>query len=113
MVEILAGALTEGGVSNSEESRSRPFFGGNGIFIMAIDIGQITDLSGFKKRVDGLLRTVKNSPKAQKATYEIIIPGERERRIKEKLLREGIFVEDKTWSQLATLAKELKIKLPV
>ncbi|MCK4583346.1 Ldh family oxidoreductase, partial [Candidatus Bathyarchaeota archaeon] len=55
LVEILTGALTEGGVSNSEEYRSRPFYGGNGIFMMAIDVGQITELDAFKKRVDDLL----------------------------------------------------------
>jgi len=112
LVEILTGALTEGGVSNSEEYRSRPFYGGNGIFMMAIDVGQITNLDNFKKRVDGLLRTVKNSPTAP-GYDEIIIPGEPERRKKEKLLREGIFVEEQTWNDLASLAKELKIKLPV
>lgn len=112
LVEILTGALTEGGVSNSEEYRSRPFYGGNGIFMMAIDVGQITNLDDFKKRVDGLLRTAKNSPTAT-GYDEIIIPGEPERRKKEKLLREGIFVEDQTWNDLASLAKELKIKLPV
>ena len=112
LVEILTGALTEGGVSNSEEYRSRPFYGGNGIFMMAIDVGQITNLDSFKKRVDDLFRKVKNSPKAP-GYDEIMIPGEPERRIKEKLLREGIFVEDQTWNDIASLAKELKIKLPV
>ena len=112
LVEILTGALTEGGVSNSEEYRSRPFYGGNGIFMMAIDVGQITNLDDFKKRVDGLLGTVKNSPTAPEYD-EILIPGEPERRKKEKLLREGIFVEEQTWNDLASLAKELKIKLPV
>jgi len=61
---------------------------------------------------DGLLRTVKNSPKVP-GYDEIIISGEPERRMKEKLLREGIFVEDKTWNDIASLAKGLKIKLPV
>ncbi len=111
LVEILTGALTEAGVSNSDEYRSRPFYGGNGIFMMAIDVRQITNLEDFKKRVDGLLRTVKNSPTVP-GYDEIIIPGEPERRKKEKLLREGIFVEDKTWDDLALLAKELNIKLP-
>ena len=111
LVEILTGALTEGGVSNSEEYRSRPFYGGNGIFMMAIDVGQVTDLNAFKKRVDGLLRTVKNSPKAP-GYDKILIPGDPERQTKERLLREGIFVEDKTWNDLASLAKELKVKLP-
>ena len=55
---------------------------------------------------------MKNSPKVP-GYDEIIISGEPERRMKEKLLREGIFVEDKTWNDIASLAKGLKIKLPV
>ena len=112
LVEILTGALTEGGTSNSEEYRSRPFYGGNGIFMMAIDVGQITDLDKFKERVDNLLKKVKDSPKAP-GYDEILIPGEPERRKKKKLLSEGIFVEDKTWNDIASLAKELNIKLPL
>jgi uncharacterized oxidoreductase len=112
LVEILTGALTEAGVSNSDEYRSRSFYGGNGIFMMAIDVGQITDLDSFKKRVDDLLRSVKISSTAP-GYDEILIPGDLERRKKKKLLREGIFVEDKTWNELISLAKELKVKLPV
>jgi len=112
LVEVLTGALTEGGVSNSDEYRSRPFYGGNGIFMMAIDVAQVTDLDAFKRRVDGLLRTTKNSPKAP-GYDEILIPGDPERRKKEKLLKDGIFVEDKTWNDLVALAKELKVKIPV
>ncbi len=112
LVEILTGALTEGGVSNSEEYRSRPFYGGNGIFMMAIDVGQITELDKFKKRVDNLLSSVRSSATAP-GYDEILIPGEPERRMKEKRLKEGIFVEDKTWGDLTALAKELKVKPPI
>jgi uncharacterized oxidoreductase len=112
LVEILTGALTEGGVSNSEEYRSRPFYGGNGIFMMAIDVGKVTELEMFKKRVDNLLRTVKNSPTAP-GYNEILIPGEPERLKKEKRLRDGIFIEDNTWDKLTGLAKELNVKTPI
>jgi LDH2 family malate/lactate/ureidoglycolate dehydrogenase len=112
LVEILTGALTEGGVSNSEEYRSRPFYGGNGIFMMAIDVGQVTELDAFKRRVDDLLSSVKNSPTAP-GYDEILIPGEPERLKKEKRLKEGIFVEDKTWGDLTALAEELGVKIPV
>jgi len=112
LVEILTGALTEGGVSNSEEYRSRPFYGGNGIFMMAIDVGQITELDAFKRRVDDLLSTVRDSPTAP-GYEEILIPGEPERLKKEKRLKEGIYVEDKTWGDLKALAEELDVKIPV
>ena len=111
LVEILTGALTEGGVSNSEEYRSRPFYGGNGIFMMAIDVGKVTELDAFKRRVDDLLSSVRDSPTAP-GYDEILIPGEPERLKKEKRLREGIFVEDKTWGDLVVLAEELGVKPP-
>lgn len=112
LVEILTGALTEGGVSNSEEYRSRPFYGGNGIFMMALDVEQITELEAFKKRVDTLIRAVKYSPTAP-GYKEILIPGEPERQKKEKRLREGIYIEANTWSNLTSLAKELDVKIPI
>ena len=112
LVEILTGVLSEAGVANSDEYNSRPFYGGNGIFMMAIDVGQMTDLNKFKKRVDDLFTSIKNSPKAP-GYDEIIIPGDRERRIKKKLLKEGIYVEENTWNDIVSLVKELNIKPPV
>jgi uncharacterized oxidoreductase len=111
LVEILTGALTEAGVSNSEEYRSRPFYGGNGIFMMAIDVKQITDLESFKKRVDNLLNSVKNSPTAP-GYEEILIPGEPERIKKAERLEKGIFIEEKTWNDIVTLARELNVIIP-
>ena len=112
LVEILTGVLSEAGVANSDEYNSRPFYGGNGIFMMAIDVGQMTDLNKFKKRVDDLFTSIKNSPK-DPGYDEIIIPGDRERRIKKKLLKEGIYVEENTWNDIVSLVKELNIKPPV
>jgi uncharacterized oxidoreductase len=111
LVEVLTGALTEGGASNSEEYRSRPFYGGNGIFMIAIDVAQITNLDQFKKRVDNLLRTVKNSATAP-GYNEILIPGEPERRKKAERQKKGIYIGDKTWDDLVSLATELNVKIP-
>jgi uncharacterized oxidoreductase len=111
LVEILTGALTGAGCSNSEEYRSRPFYGGNGVFMMAIDVGQITELNDFKKRVDDLLYKVRTSPTAP-GYDEIMIPGEPERREKAKRLKKGIFVEDATWKSITDLAEELGVLIP-
>jgi uncharacterized oxidoreductase len=111
LVEILTGILTEAGTSNSDEYRSRPFYGGNGIFMMAIDIGKITDLDMFKGKVDDLLRKVRESPTAP-GFEEILIPGDPERRSKEKRLRDGIYIEDMTWGDIVALAEELGVPIP-
>jgi uncharacterized oxidoreductase len=111
LVEILTGILTEAGTSNSDEYRSRPFYGGNGIFMMAIDIGKITDLDIFKGKVDDLLRKVKESPTAP-GFEEILIPGDPERRSKEKRSRDGIYIEDRTWGDIVALAEEMGVPIP-
>jgi uncharacterized oxidoreductase len=111
LVEVLAGALTGAGCSNSEEYRSRPFYGGNGVFLMAINVGRLTDINAFKSRVDDLFRTIKNSPTAP-GVQEILIPGELERRMRKQLLREGIYIEEKTWSDIEGLCRELNVAIP-
>jgi LDH2 family malate/lactate/ureidoglycolate dehydrogenase len=111
LVEILTGALTGAGCSNSEEYRSRPFYGGNGIFMMAIDVGRLTDIKDFKKRVDDLFRSVKNSPLAP-GYDEILIPGDPERRKRVEKLRDGVYIEDETWNDIRALGKELNIEVP-
>jgi len=111
LVEVLTGALSGAGCSNSEEYRSRPFYGGNGMFMMAIDVGRIADLGGFKRRVDDLFRSVKGSPVAP-GFEEILIPGDPERRMRERRLREGVFIEDQTWGEIRVLGEELGVEVP-
>ena len=111
LVDILTGALSGAGCSNSEEYRSRPFYGGNGVFMMVININKITDISQFKRRVDDLFRTIRNSPTAP-GYDEIMIPGEPERRMRKKKLEEGIFIEDDTWDKIKKISIELNVKLP-
>jgi uncharacterized oxidoreductase len=111
LVDILTGALSGAGCSNSEEYRSRPFYGGNGVFMMVININKITDISQFKRRVDDLFRTIRNSPTAP-GYNEIMIPGEPERRMRKKKLEEGIFIEEDTWDKIKKISIELNVKLP-
>jgi LDH2 family malate/lactate/ureidoglycolate dehydrogenase len=111
LVEILTGALSGAGCSNSEEYRSRPFYGGNGIFMMAVDVGRITDIGDFKRRVDDLFRSVKDSPVAP-GFEEILIPGDPERRMRERRLREGVYIEEGTWNEIRALGEELGVDVP-
>jgi uncharacterized oxidoreductase len=111
LVEVLAGALTEAGCSNSDEYRSRPFYGGNGVFCLAINVNELTDLTVFKNRVDSLFTSIKASPTASSVS-EILLPGDPERRTKKQRLVDGIYVEDKTWNEIKTLAEELDIAIP-
>jgi len=110
LVELLTGALNEAGCSTSDEYRSRPFYGGNGVYMMVIKIGSLTNIDDFKKSAGNLFRAVKGSALA-KGSQEILIPGEIERRRREKNLREGVYIEESTWNQLQIVAKELGVQL--
>jgi uncharacterized oxidoreductase len=111
LVEILAGALSGAGCSNSAVYRSRPFYGGNGVFLMAINVGRLTDINAFKRRVDDLFRTIQTSSRAP-GVKEILIPGELEQRTRKHLLREGIYIEEKTWNDIEELCRELNVAIP-
>ncbi len=111
LVEVLTGALSGAGCSNSAEYRARPFYGGNGVFMLAIDVGRLTDLHEYQRRVDDLFHTTQTSPTAP-GFEEILIPGEPERRTREQRLREGIFVGETTWSEITGLCSELNVPIP-
>jgi uncharacterized oxidoreductase len=111
LVEILAGALSGAGCSNSEVYRSRPFYGGNGVFLMAINVGRLTNINAFKRRVENLFRTIQISSRAP-GVKEILIPGELEQRTRKHLLLEGIYIEEKTWKDIEGLCRELNVEIP-
>ena len=81
------------------------------MFMMAIDVGRIADLDAFKWRVDELFRSVKGSQVAP-GSEEILIPGDPERRMRERRLREGLFIEDQTWGEIRALGEELGVEIP-
>jgi LDH2 family malate/lactate/ureidoglycolate dehydrogenase len=61
--------------------------------------------------VDDLFHQIKTSPPAP-GYDEILIPGELERRSREKLLREGIYIEEKTWKEIQMVGRELEVEVP-
>ena len=60
--------------------------------------------------MDDLLRNVKASPTAP-GYDEILIPGDPERRKKEKLLKEGIFISEETWREITKVVTGLGLDL--
>jgi len=61
--------------------------------------------------VDELFRRVKGSELAP-GSEEILIPGDPERRMQERRLREGIYIEDTTWGEIRALGEELGVAVP-
>jgi uncharacterized oxidoreductase len=94
--DILAGVLSGGGLG-FEMGRLT-----NNTFIIAIDIARFLAMEEFKRKVDQLVKKLKEAPPAR-GFNEILLPGEPEERSMEKRLREGIYIEDDTWRALQEL----------
>ena len=102
IVDILSGALSGGGCSRSDADRW-----GNATFILAINPEAFVGQQQFETEVREFLDYVKSSRPAPGFT-EVLIPGEPENREKERRMKEGIFVEDRTWDTITEIRDELR-----
>jgi uncharacterized oxidoreductase len=106
LVDILTGALGGSGCASSPE-----FKGGNGVFMLTLDVSRFGALEGFKSRMQEVITKVKTSKKAPNVS-EIMIPGEPEFLTEEARSASGIFIEDSTWDAISTIAKNLSVAVP-
>ena len=105
VVDILSGALGGGGCS-----REGAPSGGNGVFLMAIDIKAFTGPDGFREHVDGLVDYLKSS-RLMPGFNEVLLPGEMEHRMRTKGEEEGVFVDDETWRQICETGEKVGVTL--
>ncbi|MGD0175364.1 MAG: Ldh family oxidoreductase [Candidatus Bathyarchaeia archaeon] len=101
MVEILAGPLSDMGLASDREAFV-------GQLCVAIDVNQFTPIDEFKEKVDRLIDKVKSSRVASGFT-EILVPGEKEFREKQRRTSEGISVPDNVWQDVTKIAEELGV----
>jgi LDH2 family malate/lactate/ureidoglycolate dehydrogenase len=80
----------------------------HGAAFFALDIGAMTDLNDFKKRMDKMIRDIRQAPRA-KGSDRIYLPGEMEWERRRKSLVKGIPLPDDVLSSLQALADELEI----
>jgi L-2-hydroxycarboxylate dehydrogenase (NAD+) len=92
VIQIMAGALVDAEILKTD-----------GILLMAIDPGIFLPVEEFRKQVSLYLDFVKGSRKAD-GVSEILIPGERSERYKQKCMERGISVDDDLLEQLRRLA---------
>lgn len=104
LIEALGGALGTGGIADE-------FKGHNGLFIQVVNIDFFTPIEEFKEKIDRMIRKVKSSPLAE-GFKEILLPGEPELIEMEKRLKDGIMVEEKTWSRIVEVANRYRVELP-
>ena len=101
MVEILSGILTGLGFGHDPSGRHN-----DGCFMAAFKVEAFRPIDEFRREVTEFAQYLKSSPPASGFT-EVFYPGEPEHLRTQRLLKEGIFVEDATWEQLRALAREL------
>ncbi len=102
IVDILSGALTGAGCTGVGGIGRT----GNATFLIAIRIENFIPIDEFKEQVDALRDHVKSAER-EAGVDEILVPGEPEFRTQEKRLREGIFIEDRTWGMISEAASSL------
>ena len=111
LVDVLAGIMSGGSTAKEvpfHPSSQNPWTGG--FFLMAINVNNLTPLDEFKAKVDGLIRNVKASRRAE-GFEDILLPGERAMSEEESRLREGIPVREEHWDQVVAIAGEVGIDL--
>ena len=79
--------------------------------VVAIDIGQFTDVEGYKEHVDNLIDGLKALPKAE-GFSEIFVPGEPEWKTFDERSRNGVPLPEGTVRKLQSIAEKFGIKLP-
>jgi uncharacterized oxidoreductase len=102
--DILAGAFSGAGCSRPDTQRV-----GNSFTAFLLDPAQLRDRSAFDADVDHLVEYVKSSKLAEGFT-EILIPGEPERRERERRMKHGIPMDDETWRQIRETAAKYGVK---
>lgn len=105
VIDILSGAL--GGAGCSREGAPS---GGNGVFVMAIDIKAFTGPDDFQAHVDGLVDYLKSS-RLMPGFSEILVPGEVEQRLRRTREAEGVTVDDETWRQIREVGKKVGVEI--
>jgi uncharacterized oxidoreductase len=106
MVEILAGILARGGYSTASPGPVR-----NGIFMWVMEIAQFVPVEIFRNEVDDLIRYLKSSPTVA-GVDQVLTPGEPELLTEVQRRETGVFIEDRTWQEIMTIARDLGVTVP-
>ncbi len=105
VVDVLSGALGGGGLS-----RDGATGGGNGVFVMAIDIQAFIAPDDFERDMQTFMAWLKSS-RLMEGFDEIVLPGELESRKRKQMEADGVFIDDETWRQISEKGAEVGVSL--
>lgn len=100
IVDILAGALTGAGCSQSADARV-----GNGLFVLVINVASFRGFPGFSAEIEHFIAYLK-SAKCLAGVDAIRMPGERGWETQRRREREGIPIDAETWAQIQALLND-------
>jgi uncharacterized oxidoreductase len=103
VTEMLAGALTGGCCSTPGVTRVV-----NNMLTIVLDISFFQSEEDFAREAERFIAYVRSSEKAVPGG-EILMPGEMEERTRVRHLKEGIDVDNTTWSQILATCRALKL----
>lgn len=106
MIDAIAGGLSWAGCSSEQPTR-----GGSGFLALAINISSFIDVDEYKREVQTLIDWVKSSRTAP-GSSKIYYPGEIEEENWAKRDRDGIPIEESTWTRIAEAAAEVGVPVP-
>ena len=100
--EICSGILSQGALSTEIARTPGPIHTSH--FFAAVDYGMFGDKKEIEDRLSSLLQTIRDSEKAE-GESRIYIHGEKEYEARERILIEGIPVNEKTYSEMKEIAQ--------
>jgi len=105
VLDLLSGALSPAGCSMANSPVT-----GNALFVQAIKIESFQPLDTFREEAERFVNYVKSSPPAP-GFDEVMVPGERSHRTRERRLRDGIDVEPPTWKRIEALVSRFNVAM--
>lgn len=106
VTEILGGLLSGNGLAKQWWDKGG--HGINGVFLQALAVEEFQPLDEFLDAIDELVSFVK-SRKTAPGFEEILLPGEQGRKKEARQTKDGIEIDEPTWSNLTKLAEELRL----
>jgi ureidoglycolate dehydrogenase (NAD+) len=112
MIETLSAMLTGAGsrgeiLSWMQHDPSKPTL--HGAAFLAINVGAMLPIDQFKQRVDNMIRSIRQAPKA-KGSAGVFLPGEMEWQKRRKALADGIPLPEDAMESLRGLAEDVGIE---
>jgi uncharacterized oxidoreductase len=106
IAEMLAGAITGSGTMRPERQDAESVT--NGMLLIVIDPGRITDRQWLAEEVKAMADYVTASP-PRKANEPVLIPGDPERLSRAKRIADGVPIDPETWRELVAAARTINV----